>query len=419
MDCEKLDAMAIDLVYDELDVRAAEEAEQHLLGCTRCTALVERLRAGKRASESLTLESPSSLLESRILEAAARAKRPEPWPRRIGRAISTAGAYAMRPQVAMAAVVVVMVGMSVVLLRGGGLTAKRTAVTEEGTPVTNVEQTKEEQAPAVIAQTEKSPAFAAPSSAAAPKLAQGMLGGEASSEALDESVEGKKLEVKRKEAELDDGKDMLAKNDKPGSSSGGDGAYDQKPADESNFKGGLAGGAAPVDKPTAKKVAEAPATPKPAATSASAGSAGNTSTATAQTGASSPVFDDAMSAYTKGKYADAAKGFDAAAVAGTRTPTSLLYAARSQRALGSCVNALPRFQRVLSDFPVSAEVPWAAIEGGECSRAIGDVKTARTLFEKAKGYPATKARAEANLAAMSVPEAKAKPAKQPAVLDGY
>ncbi|MEO7097348.1 MAG: hypothetical protein ABI175_29070, partial [Polyangiales bacterium] len=129
MDCDKLDAMAIDLVYDELDARAAEEAEQHLLGCTRCTALVERLRAGKRASESLTLESPSSLLESRIVEAAARARRPEPWLRRIGRGVSTAGAYAMRPQVAMAAVVVVMVGMSVVLLRGGGLTAKRTAVT--------------------------------------------------------------------------------------------------------------------------------------------------------------------------------------------------------------------------------------------------------------------------------------------------
>ena len=409
MDCEKLDAMAIDLVYDELEARAAEEAEQHLLGCTRCSALVERLRAGKRASESLTLESPSSLLESRILEAASRARRPEPWPRRIGRAISTAGAYAMRPQVAMAAVVVVMVGMSVVLLRGGGLTAKRTAVTEEGTPVTSVEQTKDDQAPAVLAQSDKSEANKEPSSsvAAAPKeQEQGDFGS-----ALDESAEKKKEAAPRKGAEDQDGKDMLAKNDHAGAA-GGD-----VPADGEGGKGGAASGGAAAEGAKTKS----PTSPPMAAATSTATAIGGPgqgpppATVTAQTTASSPTFDDAMSAYTKGKYADAAKGFDAAAAAGTRTSTSLLYAARSQRALGSCFNAMPRFQRVLSDFPASAEVPWAAIEGGECARALGDVPTAKTLFEKAKGYPATKARAEANLAAMATPSAKAKPAKPSAV----
>jgi TolA-binding protein len=414
VDCEKLDAMAIDLVYDELDARATEEAEQHLLGCTRCTALVERLRAGKRASESLTLESPSSLLESRILEAAARAKRPEPWLRRIGRGVSTAGAYAMRPQVAMAAVVVVMVGMSVVLLRGGGLTAKRTSVTEEGTPVTNVEQTKDEQAPAVVLEPGNAPAFAAPaSSAAAAPNEQSIVSGEAA----DQSLAEKKL-APRKESEAQDGKDSLAKTDLGKLEADGDGNYyDKKPTDE-GAKGGMAGGAA-ADLPKAKKNGEPAAPPMPAATTtATAGPAGNTATATTTQGASSPVFDDAMTAYTKGKYADAAKGFDAAAAAGTRTSTALLYAARSQRALGSCINAMPRFQRVLSDFPASAEVPWAALEGGECARAIGDVKTAKALFEKAKSYPATKARAEANLAAMATPAPKAKPAK-PMINDSY
>ncbi|MEO7095685.1 MAG: hypothetical protein ABI175_20675, partial [Polyangiales bacterium] len=290
--------------------------------------------------------------------------------------------------------------------------AKRTAVTEEGTPVTSVEQTKEEQAPAVIAQTEKSPSFAAPAaSAAAAPNEQGIV----SAEPADESLAEKKLAAPRKEAELDDGKDSLAKTDlgKQGSAADGDGNYyggDKK----GEASGGLAGGA-PVDMPKAKKndPAQPPSPPPmPAATStatAGGGPGGNTTTATTQ--ASSPMFDDAMAAYTKGKYADAGKGFDAAAAAGTRPSTSLLYAARSQRALGSCVNAMPRFQRVLSDFPVSAEVPWAALEGGECARAIGDLKTAKTLFEKAKAYPATKARAEANLAAMASPAPKAKPAK--------
>src|SRR5262249_31185277 len=116
-------------------------------GCRRCRALVDRLRAGKKGAESLVLETPSSLLESRIVEAAAKAARtraPLPWPRRFARAISTAGAYAMRPQVAMAAGVVVMVGMSIVLLRGGVTNPHRTQGTEEGAPVASVEKNAED-----------------------------------------------------------------------------------------------------------------------------------------------------------------------------------------------------------------------------------------------------------------------------------
>jgi len=42
---------------------------------------------------------------------------------------------------------------------------------------------------------------------------------------------------------------------------------------------------------------------------------------------SSPTYDAAMDNYTKGNFADAAKGFDAAAAAGTRASTATLYAA--------------------------------------------------------------------------------------------
>ncbi|MGZ3423767.1 MAG: hypothetical protein ACXVEE_38245, partial [Polyangiales bacterium] len=67
------------------------------------------------------------------------------------------------------------------------------------------------------------------------------------------------------------------------------------------------------------------------------------------------------------------------------------------------------------------EVPWAALEGGQCARSVGDTSTARTLLEKAKAYPATQKQAEAELAAMSAPPAPAKAkAKPPAMMDnGY
>ena len=100
MDCAKLDELAIDLVYDEIEPRAAADAEQHLLGCTRCRALVDRLRAGKKGAESLVLESPSSLLESRIVEAATKAARtraPVPWPRRVARVVSKRSQFPIVP----------------------------------------------------------------------------------------------------------------------------------------------------------------------------------------------------------------------------------------------------------------------------------------------------------------------------------
>lgn len=419
MDCQKLDEIAIDLVYgedaggeaevrgaseasDAMDGRMRADAEEHVLGCTRCRALVDRLRAGKKAADSLALETPPSLLESRVVDAAIRASKQRaraPWPRRFARAISTAGAYAMRPQVAMAAVVVVMVGMSVVLLRGGALTARRTKVTEEGTPVASVEQSKDDQgALATIADEDK------------PKKKEGVAIAGGAMPSAPPAPPAEAHEEKNADEPSSDGEKLAgggelekkakAKSDKD--LTGASGALaENAPADG---KGGAAAG------PGAAAQAAPPPAPAPT-TVATATSAPNTNGASTKSAAdpSSPTYDAAMDAYVKGKWADAAKGFDAAAAAGTRPSSSTLYAARSLRALGSCGQALPRFQKILSTWPSSPEVPWAALEGGECARALGDDALARTLLEKAKTYPATKARAESNLASMQGPNAGAKP----------
>ncbi|MBI2394398.1 MAG: hypothetical protein HYV09_32810 [Deltaproteobacteria bacterium] len=450
MDCERLDELAIDLVdpegAGEIDARARREADEHLVGCARCAALVERLRQGMRAADELPFEDPSSLLEARVLAAASAARPAAPMPRRIARAISTAGRWAMRPQVAMAAVLVVMVGTSVLLLRGGGLPSRQTKVTEEGTPVATLEPAapaaEQTGAPAVIGgekKAEDKPRDPAKAPAATPaEDLPAVKNTEKNTEKNTDPAEGAK--AKAKAADDLDGVSALGKaaekeNQAPAQTpkaevdetvaggllegkKGGGGAPPKPaappppaaaaPASPGDFGAGVGATGGDSNTKSDKKVA---AGPTPAPTSAPAGTASP---------ANQSTYDEAMTAYKEARYPAAAKGFDAAAAAGVKPSSSLLYAARSYRAAGSCVQALPRFQRVIGSFATSLEAPWAALEGGQCAKAMGDVATARTLFEKAKTYPATKKQAEAELAALSAPPpAKAKAAKPPSAVDSY
>lgn len=418
MDCEKLDEIAIDLIDasapgvegEGLDARRVQEAEEHLASCERCAAMIERLRGGARAARELPLEEPSSFLEARILAAASTAKPPPSWTRRTTRAIATVGSWAMRPQIAMAAVLIVMVGTSVMLLRGGGLpSARRTKVLDEGAPVATLEPQLPEQsgAPGVIGGKKAEPAPTPAKNEAADKTAT--KGGEAFDDekkpAADEAAKSAKEKSKL------DG-DGLAANEQqapaaaPKAISGAPAAPPPPAA-----AGGFAG-PAPAEVVEGKKdLAEAPAKK-----SAAPGAAPTTTTTDAPAS-----YDDAMTAYKEARWADAAKGFEASANAGSKPSTSWLYAGRSFRASGSCVQAIPRFRKVLDGYPASSEVPYAALEGGQCARAIGDVATARTLLEKAKTYPATEKQATAELAALSAPPAtapaKAKAAKPPSATD--
>jgi TolA-binding protein len=357
VDCERLDALAMELVYDELDARAAEEARLHLLGCPRCAGMIERLRGGLRAAEALPIESPSSLLESRILEAATAARPKVPWHRRAARAMAVAGTWAMRPQIAMAAVVVLMIGTSAVLLRRTSPdAAQRRKVTDEGTPVATLDTG--EGAPGVLG--------ARPSGAA--KLDEG-------------GAETKKAKEKRR----GDGEADKDRAEQPNEVAAADDGKNAAPG--AGSKGENAGG---------EKLELAPAAPR----SAASASAAIASPATAAT------YDDAMTAYGASRWDAALRGFDAAAAGGIKPSSALLYAGRSLRALGKCTDALTRFRKVVETYPGTPDAANAALEGGECARSNGDSVTARAMFEKAKESATTRARAEAALAAMDTPKAK-------------
>jgi hypothetical protein len=137
MDCEKFEETMLAELYDELDELTSAAAKRHVAGCARCAALIGGLRATRRVATVPLVEPPPDL-ELRILAATKNLHNVVPFKRRVGRAISWAGSWAMRPQTAMAAVFLVMVGSSLVFLRASRskqeLAAAPVTVMERGTP---------------------------------------------------------------------------------------------------------------------------------------------------------------------------------------------------------------------------------------------------------------------------------------------
>jgi hypothetical protein len=136
MDCDKVESAIIDELYGELDEVTSAAVRRHLAGCSRCTTLLTGLRATRKLA-ALPLVEPPPGLEGRILRAAGAGEGLAPAGRHFSRVVSAAGSWAMRPQSAMAAVFLVMLGASVLLLRGRSSRAPASAemiVTEKGTP---------------------------------------------------------------------------------------------------------------------------------------------------------------------------------------------------------------------------------------------------------------------------------------------
>jgi hypothetical protein len=154
MDCERFDEYVMDAVYGELDELSAEALKRHVEGCPRCNSVLTSLRS-TRAALQLPVVPPSDDLHERILEAERVAVRRLPLHRKLVRAAAWAGSHAMRPQLAMAAVLMLVVGSSMMLLRARpGSIAPPVTVLEEGRPASD-EQTK---APSDAAESELAPA---------------------------------------------------------------------------------------------------------------------------------------------------------------------------------------------------------------------------------------------------------------------
>lgn len=133
MDCEKFDRIVLDLLYEELDEITSAAAQRHMEHCTRCRDIGAKLRATREVGALPLVEPPSGLVE-RILVAERRARRELPARQRFGRAISVLAGYAMRPQLSMAALLCLVIGSSLLLLRARPGEQKSLMVTERGVP---------------------------------------------------------------------------------------------------------------------------------------------------------------------------------------------------------------------------------------------------------------------------------------------
>ncbi|WP_438023269.1 zf-HC2 domain-containing protein [Sorangium sp. So ce233] len=146
MDCEKFDQHVMDALYDELDELTYAAMKRHMDGCARCASAFSGLRAARDVS-SLPIEEPSEELEARILEAVEVAQKKTPFRRKALRALAWAGSHAMRPQLAMAALFVLVIGSSLLLLRPKtGVAPVR--VTEWGQPASDQHEPPSVAAPA-------------------------------------------------------------------------------------------------------------------------------------------------------------------------------------------------------------------------------------------------------------------------------
>ena len=134
MDCEKFEQHLMDALYDELDELTHAAFKRHMEGCSRCSSTFAGLRATRDVGV-LPLEEPSAGLEDRILAAARAAQLRTPWHRKALRVLAWAGSHAMRPQLAMAALFVLVIGSSLLLLRPKSMSmSSPVRVTERGVP---------------------------------------------------------------------------------------------------------------------------------------------------------------------------------------------------------------------------------------------------------------------------------------------
>ena len=116
MDHDKFEHDLMGYLFDELDEVTTAAVKRKLESDAACRELEAGLRATLQVSE-LTLDEPSDDLTERILTAATLASGGEPWHRRVARVLAWAGSHTMRPQFAMAAVLVLVLGSSLLLMR--------------------------------------------------------------------------------------------------------------------------------------------------------------------------------------------------------------------------------------------------------------------------------------------------------------
>ncbi len=382
MDCEKFEPLLLDELYEELDEVTSAAVKRHVSGCARCASILNGMRSTRRAVTLPVLEMPSGL-EDRILASVKEAQKVVPIQSRAARALSWAGNWAMRPQTAMAAVFLLMIGTSAFVIRArrdgeprADERAAAVSVTEKGEPAGQAppgDQDSLDNKAAAAAHGPNTPAPVTAPPAAAPAASALAFNGEPSSLGVMDGVTAGKGRARADEgnvvasALLEDersGKDKdteLRKEEQRGEKkSVGRGA---PPRD----LGGMSNAAAPAGAPPGNDYAPNSQAVAPPATKTAADP---------QDG-----FSAGMAAYRTRNYSEATRQFDSAARSGDQN--AALWAAKSVKdGNGGCTAAVGRFEAISVKSPGTWVGNEASLESARCQIALGQLDPARDKLTK-------------------------------------
>jgi len=336
VDCEKFDRIVLDLLYDELDELTTAAAKRHMEHCARCRAIGSGLRATREVG-ALPLVEPPEGLELRILQAEEQAAQLLPINKRLGRGLSLLAGYAMRPQVSMAAVLMLVIGSSLFFLRTQPGDREHVLVTERGVP-----------------ENDNEIVTVRPKKADAPEPSR--IAAHATASPLREDGAPRR--------------DRAAEAKAPAAPAAPPQAYAAAPAAEA-ARGATSLGAAADDKDVEGSEANA----DPDAT-----------------------YDAAMAAYRDGRYSEAQRRFDEIAnQGGAHAANAALYGAQALRRVSGCPTAAPRFEEVRARYggSVGSDAAWQA---ADCYRSLGELSRARQNYELLAADPSYKARAKEAIA---------------------
>lgn len=367
MDCEKFEPLLLDELYEELDELTSAAVKRHVSGCAKCAAILNGMRSTRRAV-TLPLEPVPAGLEDRILAAAKEAQKVVPIKGRFGRVVSIAGQWAMRPQTAMAAVFLLMIGTSAFLIRSKDYRSKDSAVsvTVAGAPAPQAQG-----AAPLTADPVDDPGAHGP---AAPVIGQRPPMPVASAAVADN---GPLDRLTGGNAKDDDSQAVgsLASEERAAPMVAAAPAATVAPNSISNAGGPSAGA------PMADGMTQAPAGGM--AKRAGGGGSGN------------DPYSLGAAAFQARNYAEATKQFDAAAKGGDRNAE--LWAAESVREGQGCAMAVGRYDALANKAAGSWIGNEASLREARCQIAMGQNDAAKTRLNALLQVPSHQAAAQAEL----------------------
>jgi hypothetical protein len=138
MDCETFERIVLDRVFLELDELTMGAAQRHVAHCSRCRTIEVGLRATRdvcRLPQVVPMEGFAECVVARERQIHAIL----PLRQRVNRAVSVLASCAMRPQPTMAALLLLMIGASLFLVRARPAERDLVQVTERGVPEVDME----------------------------------------------------------------------------------------------------------------------------------------------------------------------------------------------------------------------------------------------------------------------------------------